>query len=262
MNGSTDRKYQDGNPQLALPQGDVACVCDGRAHTPHRMQMKFQMTVGFPHGPRSRHTANAVYRALRVSKRVMVVNMAPQPGISTEAEPRWFLFITAGGQDKSAATHLAMLGIQIFFPLQAITRDLCGLLTYTVPVFPDRVFARFIPTPATMALVRAIPGVCSLFGDPEPIAIPDVDISMIQKILALGCPAQPGPLPEAGRHVRLGAGDGIEGVLLETRGSSVRAAFPLDAMRQSLIVEAPARLVRAGGPVDGASHPEKDAMLV
>lgn len=134
-----------------------------------------------------------------------------------ETEPRWFAIYTMAKREKMVARRLAERGIECYLPLQRLTRHYTRKIRHVeLPLISGYVFARitkqgYIPvldTPDVVTFVRF---------NKNLVAIPDVEIDIIRRVVGDKLEAQVEPLSiNVGDEVEIIGGQltGIRGKLV------------------------------------------------
>ncbi len=137
-------------------------------------------------------------------------------------EPKWYAIQTRSRFEKKVVAELEHRGVQNFLPVQQQVRrwsDRKKLVSF--PLFPGYAFVR-IPADSRMRMVVAsVPGVVGFVGTNRgPAPIPASEIEQIQHLILNNIPVTGEVFPRIGQRVRISGGalDGLEGVLVGTRG--------------------------------------------
>ncbi len=156
---------------------------------------------------------------------------------STPDSLTWKAAYTKRHHEKSAATHLAGLGVECFLPLYMEERHWSNNRKpiLKVPVFPNYLFVRV--SAQSRVQVLKTPGVIDIVGrNSTTDRITDEEIEILRSGLHL---RKPEPHPFAlGENVRIASGPlaGLEGVVLRQKGT-LRVVITVPLIRQSVSVE-------------------------
>jgi transcription antitermination factor NusG len=145
---------------------------------------------------------------------------APADGALSEypqVDPNeWFAVQVWAGRESRSAQYLELRGYDVFLPCYRGRRRLSDRMrTFERALFAGYLFCRM--QKEVHAKVLTAPGVIRIVGDPcGPIAIPQIEIAAIRRIVDSQLQAEPWPFPEPGQHVRIDAGplSGTEGTVL------------------------------------------------
>jgi transcription antitermination factor NusG len=170
----------------------------------------------------------------------------------------WFALQVRTRHEMGVARHIRGIGYEEFLPLYMCRKRWSDRVKEVEsPLFPGYLFCRF--DPQNRLPILKIPGVIQIVGNSrQPIPVDEGEIDAIQNLVTSGIPNQPWPFLEVGERVHIEAGPlrGLEGVLVEFRGSR-RLILSVTLLQRSVAVEMDAASVRsertlATTRVDGA----------
>ncbi len=168
--------------------------------------------------------------------------------VTDNTRPRlpWHALFTRSRHEKKVAVTLSDRGFDVYLPLverESQWHD--RKKTVRWPLFPGYVFCRF--GPAQAAGVLGVPGVASVVSVSGKAAeIPDSDIENVRvleaAIRATGSVPESDVLVARGEAVRVESGPfaGVNGIVIEQRGSRVVLQVGLSSIQQSVRLEVPA----------------------
>src|SRR5262245_39203372 len=134
---------------------------------------------------------------------------------------QWYAIQLRPRAEKMVALHLQDKGYEEYLPLYRSRRRWSDRIKeIELPLFPGYIFCKFDVTQRLPVLI--IPGVVSIVGQGKlPLAIPDQEISAVQRIVNSGMNYGPWASLAAGQRVRVRYGplQGLDGVVLEMRNS-------------------------------------------
>jgi transcription antitermination factor NusG len=186
---------------------------------------------------------------------------AQEEGVScanAELTIPWHALYTRHQHEKNVAELLSRKGFEVFLPLYNTTRrwkDRTKALS--LPLFPCYVFLKggldrhlqIITTPGIHTIL-AVAG--------HPAAIPEEEITAVQRMVTSSLHVEPYPFLECGDRVRVtsGALEGIEGILVRKK-NSLRLVLTVELLMKSISVEVDAwtveRLERAAVSHQGSA---------
>ena len=105
------------------------------------------------------------------------------------------------------------------------------------PLFPGYVFARLDPHNRLPILM--VPGVVGIVSfAKQPVAIPDVEIEAVRRVLQTGAHCGPWPYLKAGQYIRIERGPlaGLEGILLQVK-NKYRLVISVSILQRCVAVE-------------------------
>jgi len=144
------------------------------------------------------------------------------------------------------ARHIRGIGYEEFLPLYTCRKRWSDRVKEVgSPLFPGYLFCRF--DPQNRLPILKIPGVIQIVGNSrQPIPVDEGEINAIQNLVTSGIPNQPWPFLELGKRVHIEAGPlrGLEGVLVEFRGSR-RLILSVALLQRSVAIEMDATSVRS-----------------
>ena len=170
----------------------------------------------------------------------------------------WFALQVRTRHELGVARHIRGIGYEEFLPLYMCRKRWSDRVKEVEsPLFPGYLFCRF--DPQNRLPILKIPGVIQIVGNSrQPIPVDEGEINTIQNLVTSGIPNKPWPLLEVGERVHIEAGPlrGLEGVLVEFRGSR-RLILSVTLLQRSVAIEMAATSVRsertsATTRVDGA----------
>ena len=134
---------------------------------------------------------------------------------------QWYAVRLRPRSEKMVALHLRDKGYEEYLPLYRSRRRWSDRTKeIELPLFPGYIFCKFDVNNRLPILV--IPGVISITGcGKNPLAIPEHELSAVQRIVTSTVPYGPWPSMRAGQPVRVRCGplEGLEGRILEIRNS-------------------------------------------
>jgi transcriptional antiterminator NusG len=138
--------------------------------------------------------------------------------------PQWYAIQTRGRHEKKVAQKMHDRGLHSFLPVACEVRRWSDRRkVIEAPLYPCYTFLRASIDAAMRASVLRIPGVLDFVGLPgRPLAIPDPEIEVIQRLLAQCIPMRTHVFLSEGTRVRIrgGALDGMEGILVKRNSDS------------------------------------------
>jgi transcription antitermination factor NusG len=158
----------------------------------------------------------------------------------------WFALQVRTRHELGVARHIRSIGYEEFLPLYTCRKRWSDRVKEVEsPLFPGYLFCRF--DPQNRLPILKIPGVIQIVGNSrQPIPVDESEINAIQSLVTSGIPNQPWPFLEVGERVHIEAGPlrGLEGVLVEFRGSR-RLILSVTLLQRSVAVEMDAASVRS-----------------
>jgi transcription termination/antitermination protein NusG len=152
---------------------------------------------------------------------------------------RWFAVQTRSRHEKRANVELQEKGIQSFLPLFAEKHKWSDRQRVVeVPLFPQYLFVRLSASSDERISVLRTSGVVALVGTKgSGIAIPDVQIERIQRVIDQKIPYNPHLYLNVGKRIRIrgGALDGLEGILTAVNGDQT-LVVSVELIQRSLAV--------------------------
>lgn len=150
----------------------------------------------------------------------------------------WFALQVRSRFEQGVAEHLGGKGFELFLPLYKCRKRWSDRIKEVdAPLFPGYLFCRF--NPQDRLPILKTPGVIQIVGTHRtPVAVNELEIEAIQKMVASGMPNQPWPFLAAGDRVRIDSGplSGLEGILVEFRGNH-RLVLSVTLLQRSAAVE-------------------------
>lgn len=157
----------------------------------------------------------------------------------TKEPLRWFAVQTRSRHEKKAHMELQEKGIQSFLPLFAEKHKWSDRQrTVEMPLFPQYLFVRIAISSDERISVLRTNGVVGLVGTKgSGIAIPDVQIERIQRVVDQKIPYNPHLYLNVGKRIRIrgGALDGMEGILTAVNGDQT-LVVSVELIQRSLAV--------------------------
>ncbi len=158
----------------------------------------------------------------------------------------WFALQVRTRHEMGVARHIRGIGYEEFLPLYTCRKRWSDRVKEVgSPLFPGYLFCRF--DPQNRLPILKIPGVIQIVGNSrQPIPVDEGEINAIQNLVTSGIPNQPWPFLELGKRVHIEAGPlrGLEGVLVEFRGSR-RLILSVALLQRSVAIEMDATSVRS-----------------
>jgi transcription antitermination factor NusG len=171
-----------------------------------------------------------------------------------ENEPHWYAVYTCARHEKRIAEQFGQRSIEQFLPLyETVHRWKDRRVRVQLPIFPSYIFVRIRLTHQLRVL--QIPGVVRLVCfNGKPVALPEWEISALQRGLSSGVRAEPYPYLATGRQVRIKAGPlcGLTGRIVR-RKQNFRIVISVDSISRSIICEVSPEDVEAVGPTRASS---------
>ena len=153
-------------------------------------------------------------------------------------ESHWYAVYTRSRHEKKVADALSSKKISAFLPRRRVMRRWKDRRKeIELPLFSGYVFVK-TSMREKLSILRT-PGVVTIVGDARgPIAIPDQQISGIEKLVASNLKYDPVPYLKEGARVSIVHGplSGVEGILLEKR-KKCRLVLSVDLIQQSTALE-------------------------
>jgi len=178
----------------------------------------------------------------------------PTLALPAENEPDWYAVYTCARHEKRIAEQFGQRSIEQFLPLyETVHRWKDRRVRVQLPIFPSYIFVRIRLTHQLRVL--QIPGVVRLVCfNGKPVALPQWEISALQRGLSSGVRAEPYPYLATGRQVRIKAGPlcGLTGRIVR-RKQNFRIVISVDSISRSIICEVSPEDVEAVGPTRAAS---------
>jgi transcription antitermination factor NusG len=151
----------------------------------------------------------------------------------------WFAVQTRSKCEKKVTMQLGEKEVNCFLPtITEVRRWSDRRKTIDQPLFPGYVFVRIPNKDAVRSLVLRTSGVVGFVGiQGQGIAIPDLEIESIQRLLSSEVPFEPYPFLHVGQRVRVRGGylDGIEGTLA-AKNSDRSVVISVNLIQRSLAV--------------------------
>ena len=151
--------------------------------------------------------------------------------------PQWYAVQTRPRHEKKVAAELGRKGIENYVPLLSqMHRWSDRRKKVEVPLFPGYAFVHTAMSPETRISILRVWGVLNFVGSQNlGTPIPDKQIESIRMVLAGSVHPTPYPFLKTGQRVviRSGALEGLEGVLVATKGSGT-LVISVDSIQQSL----------------------------
>ena len=157
----------------------------------------------------------------------------------TKEPLRWFAVQTRSRHEKKAHAELQEKGIQSFLPLFAEKHKWSDRQRVVeMPLFPQYLFVRIAVSSDERISVLRTNGVVGLVGTKgSGIAIPDVQVERIQRVIEQKIPYNPHLYLNVGKRIRIrgGALDGVEGILTAVNGDQT-LVVSVELIQRSLAV--------------------------
>ena len=154
-------------------------------------------------------------------------------------EGSWIAVFVKTGWEMAAAKQLSDFGYERYLPLRRSLHRLGRGEHREAPLFPGYVFCRFQSLP-TVRIMRAH-GVLRIVGHGGvPIAVPDVEMDSIRRVLESGLTYEPCKALQKGQRVRVDEGPlrGVEGTVLSMKSGS-RLIVGVQLLQRFVAVELP-----------------------
>ena len=150
----------------------------------------------------------------------------------------WFAIQVRARYEQGVADHLDGKGYEWFLPLYKCRKRWSDRIKEVeAPLFPGYLFCR-INLQDRLPILKT-PGVIQIVGyNRTPIAVDELEMQAIQRMVASGIPNQPWPFLAAGDRVRIESGplSGLEGILVEFKGNH-RLVLSVTLLQRSVAVE-------------------------
>jgi transcription antitermination factor NusG len=150
----------------------------------------------------------------------------------------WFAIHVRSRFEQGVAEHLEGKGYEWFLPLYKCRKRWSDRIKEVeAPLFPGYLFCRI--NPQDRLPILKTPGVIQIVGyNRTPIAVDELEVQAIQRMVASGIPNQPWPFLAAGDRVRIESGplSGLEGILVEFKGNH-RLVLSVTLLQRSVAVE-------------------------
>ncbi len=150
----------------------------------------------------------------------------------------WFALQVRVRHEQGVADHLDGKGYEWFLPLYKCRKRWSDRIKEVeAPLFSGYLFCRL--NPQDRLPILKTPGVIQIVGSNRtPLAVDEVEIQAIQKMVASGIPNQPWPFLAAGDRVLIESGplSGLEGILVEFKGNH-RLVLSVTLLQRSVAVE-------------------------
>ena len=154
------------------------------------------------------------------------------------SQREWFAAYTMSRHEKRIAFLCDGIGIEQFLPLYTSQRSWKNrtIVDLQMPLFPNYIFVRLLPQ--DHGPLMRLPGLLSTVGNAlGPVAIPDVDMELLRRIIACKT-IEPHPFLTKGDKVRVMTGPlaGVIGVVLK-KGNGLRFIVTLDMIGKSVSLQ-------------------------
>jgi len=166
--------------------------------------------------------------------------------METDDLPLWYCLHTRSRHEEVVFQRLEEKKISSFLPkLEVWSRRKDRRKKIQKALFPGYVFVHEVMDPYHRLEILKTPGVVKILGNERgPVAVPDIQIESIQKILGGKSAVSPFPYLKEGQIVRVVEGPlkGCEGFLLKIKEGREKLVISVDLLQRSVAVE-----------IDGAS---------
>jgi transcription antitermination factor NusG len=150
----------------------------------------------------------------------------------------WFALQVRSRFEQGVAEHLDGKGYEWFLPLYKCRKRWSDRIKEVeAPLFSGYLFCRL--NPQDRLPILKTPGVIQIVGSNRiPIAVDELEIQAIQRMVASGIPNQPWPFLATGDRVLIESGplSGLEGILVEFKGNH-RLVLSVTLLQRSVAVE-------------------------
>jgi transcription termination/antitermination protein NusG len=165
--------------------------------------------------------------------------MYSMPAADSAAVMReWFAVQVWSGREQLSARHLQQRGYEVFLPCYRERRQWSDRVkVIDRALFAGYVFCRL--DSVLSAKIITAPGVVRIVGDHTgPLSIPIDEIDAIQRVMEAQLSAEPFPMPEVGRRVRIECGPlrGVEGVVVSVKNQA-RLVVSVSLLQRAVAVE-------------------------
>jgi transcription termination/antitermination protein NusG len=158
---------------------------------------------------------------------------------SPTVDLQWYALWTKSRHEKTAASTLSSLGIDLYLPLQSELRQWTDRKQpVEVPLFPGYLFVHLAGFSKRKLDVLKTPGVVGFVGNATgPLPIPDREIESVRKAVLCGAKGSSDALLNEGDRVRVirGALAGVEGTLLRF-GAKFQLVITIEMIQRSVTV--------------------------
>ena len=179
------------------------------------------------------------------------LNQVILPAMRGRTEPsvaRWFVLWTRSHCERLVHDQLSSKGLAPFLPeIEVWSRR--GVLRHVVrvPMFSGYLFLHAVLDKATDIEVRKARGLVSLLRSSAegPAAVPDTEVTALQKVVQARIPAAPHPYLREGVRVRITRGPlcDVEGVLVRTKATKGMLVLSVNLLQRSVAVEVDCTIV-------------------
>ena len=179
------------------------------------------------------------------------LNQVILPAMRGRTEPsvaRWFVLWTRSHCERLVHDQLSSKGLAPFLPeIEVWSRR--GVLRHVVrvPMFSGYLFLHAVLDKATHLEVRKARGLVSLLGSSTegPAAVPDTEVTALQKVVQARIPTAPHPYLREGARVRITRGplSDVEGVLVRTKPAKGMLVLSVNLLQRSVAVEVDCTIV-------------------
>jgi transcription antitermination factor NusG len=164
----------------------------------------------------------------------------PDPALAVqEGAEKWYALHTRPRHEKAVVQRLSDRGVETFLPTVIEEHRWSDRKKKVeLPLFGSYVFARFTPSRADRLRVLRVDGVLALVGSQgEGTPIPDEQLDAVRVLLGGALSWSVYPFLKIGQRVRIriGALDGVEGILVSRSGDQT-LVISVDAIQRSLAV--------------------------
>jgi len=179
------------------------------------------------------------------------LHQVAHPATGGRTEPmsaRWFVLWTRSHCERLVQAQLSSKGLAAFLPEREIWSRR-GLLRHVirVPMFPGYLFLHAVLDKATHVEVRKARGLVSLLGSSAegPAAVPDTEVTALQRLVQARIPAAPHPYLREGDRVRITRGplSDVEGMLVRTKPTKGMLVLSVNLLQRSVAVEVDCTIV-------------------
>jgi transcription antitermination factor NusG len=150
----------------------------------------------------------------------------------------WYAIYTCARHEKRIADQLALRSIEQFLPLyETVHRWKDRRVRLQLPLFPGYIFVR-IPLTDQLRVLQTAGVVRFVSFNGKPAALPEGELSALQRGLSAGVRAEPHPYLVVGRglHVKSGPLCGLRGKIVRSK-ENYRLIISVESITRSIICE-------------------------
>ena len=157
------------------------------------------------------------------------------------SETHWYAVTTRSRHEKVVAEQLWQKEIECFLPLcEVISKWKDRRKKVQLPLFPGYLFVH-VPIKERRLDILKVPSVVRIIGfEGEPVAIPEVQVQTVKRLVFSTLPYDPYPYIVEGDRVEIIRGPlkGLQGILIEKKGAyAYRFIISIDLIWQAVACE-------------------------